>query len=342
MWRRAWSVVSGPRAVLAGAVFAVPAAAWGDGAPRLSLPLECEPGRTCFVQSYVDVKPGPDVRDFACGSATYDGHSGVDFRILSAAAAKEGVPVLAAADGTIKGVRDGVPDIFLRDAGPNHAKGRECGNGVVVDHGDGWETQYCHLRSGSIRVKDGDLVGRGDRLGDVGYSGYTDFAHVQLIVRHNGSVVDPFAMDRPPERCGVTELAGPRTLWDAVAEQAFPYRAGEIIQSGFAAHIPDWTELERDHEIGDTPTSMSRRLVFFARILNVRAGDEVRISIRGPDGLVLHQTSAPLARNRAIYVARGARRLQGERWPTGRYDGEAHLLRDGKVIGEIRSSFELN
>ena len=38
---------------------AVPIAAAQDpGAPKLSLPIACELGKTCFVQSYVDIDPG--------------------------------------------------------------------------------------------------------------------------------------------------------------------------------------------------------------------------------------------------------------------------------------------
>lgn len=342
MWRRGWVGGYPRRAALAVAALGFATAGARAGEPSLSLPIQCEPGRTCFVQSYVDIKPGPQVEDFACGIASYDGHSGVDFRILSAAASKAGVPVLAAADGIVTGIRDGQPDAFMRDVGSARSKGRECGNGVVVDHGDGWETQYCHLRSGSIRVREGDHAGRGDSLGDVGYSGHTDHAHLQLIVRHNGKVIDPYAMDRPRDRCGADELAGPRTLWDAVAARAFPYRGGEIIQSGFAAEIPEWTELEHDHQSTHNPTSMSRRIVFFARVLNVRIGDRIQITVRGPPGIVIRQSGNPLAKNHAIYVAYGARRLRGERWPTGQYEGNAKLLRAGEVISESHASFELN
>ncbi len=129
---------------------------------ELSLPLACEPHKTCFIQTYVDIDPGPGIKDYACGGATYEQHSGVDFRVLSAAVTKSPVPVLAAADGTVKGFRDGVADIFFKKAKPDDVAGRECGNGVILDHGDGWETQYCHLRQGSLRVAKGQSVKRGE------------------------------------------------------------------------------------------------------------------------------------------------------------------------------------
>ena len=41
--------------------------------------------------------------------------------------------------------------------GPTATAGRNCGNGVTLDHGDGWQTQYCHMRRGSVAVKVADL-----------------------------------------------------------------------------------------------------------------------------------------------------------------------------------------
>ena len=49
----------------------------------LSLPVDCEIGKTCFVQNYVDHDPGPGKQDFQCRAMTYDGHEGTDFRVLS-------------------------------------------------------------------------------------------------------------------------------------------------------------------------------------------------------------------------------------------------------------------
>ena len=94
-------------------VAAVSMVAWGTAVAaqekfELSLPLACEPHKTCFIQSYVDLDPGPGARDYACGGATYEKHNGIDFRLLSADAAKKGFAVLASADGKVKATRDGV------------------------------------------------------------------------------------------------------------------------------------------------------------------------------------------------------------------------------------------
>lgn len=64
-------------------------------------------------------------------------------------AMEEGAVVVAAAPGRVRGVRDGVSDASVRDTGTEAVKDRECGNGVLIEHGDGWETQYCHLQRAS-------------------------------------------------------------------------------------------------------------------------------------------------------------------------------------------------
>lgn len=62
----------------------------------------------CFVENYVDHDPSDGWRDFRCGSRTYNGHRGTDFRIPSLVSQREGVELLAAAPGRIQRMRDGI------------------------------------------------------------------------------------------------------------------------------------------------------------------------------------------------------------------------------------------
>ena len=160
--------------------FALPAlpVAAEDLSHRLSLglPLLCKIGATCWVANYVDVDTSPNVRDFRCRLRSYDGHDGVDFALRDLAVMGQGVTVIASAAGRVKSIRDGMADIAVIDsASLARIKGRECGNGVVIDHSDGWQTQYCHLRRNSIRVKPGEQVAAGAPIGLVGLSGQPEF-----------------------------------------------------------------------------------------------------------------------------------------------------------------------
>jgi hypothetical protein len=300
------------------------------GRPLLSLPLACEPHRTCFIQSYVDLDAGNGVRDYSCGGATYDAHSGVDFRLLSAEATKAGVAVLASADGVVKGVRDGVTDIFASLGKPDDVKGRECGNGVVIDHGDGWETQYCHMKQGSISVSQNQIVKRGERLGDVGFSGLADFAHVHLSVRQNGKVVDPFLPDAIDGACeGDAKGTG---MWEPAAARAFPYRNGEIIAAGFAGEPVDKAALDADHARVTPLTTNSAALLFYGHFINLRAGDRVRIVVTGPGGSLVEQLSAPLDRDKARWLSFAGKKRKDTPWPLGRYEGRVEIVRDSAVV----------
>jgi Peptidase family M23 len=310
-----------------------------DDRPQLSLPLACQPHKTCFIQTYVDVDPGKGIKDYMCGSATYDQHSGVDFRLLSAAAViKTPVPVLAAADGTVKAVRDGVADVFFKKAKPQDIAGRECGNGVIIDHGNGWETQYCHLHQNSVHVAKGQAVKRGDQLGDAGYSGMADFAQVFLSVRHDGKVVDPFLPDADG-KCD-PNARGPG-LWEPMAAAAFPYNSGEMIGADFAGAPPDVSALEvNDRDVVPlTPTSPT--LVLYGRFINLKKGDRVHFVATGPRGAIFDEFAQPLGKNKATFVAFTGKRLGNDPWPTGHYDGRVALVRDGGVIATNLVTFEM-
>ena len=150
--------------ILAAVVGGMTSAARASGI-ELSLPIACTPGDDCWIAYHVDVAAGPDIRDFACGARTYDDHKGVDFAIRDYAAMRRGIAVLAAAPGVVAAVRDGMQDISLRAIDPKSIAKRECGNGVLLDHGDGWTTQYCHLRRGSVAVKRGQRVTAGSNVG---------------------------------------------------------------------------------------------------------------------------------------------------------------------------------
>jgi hypothetical protein len=88
--------------------------------------------------------------------------------------------VHAPADGIVVRARDDVPDDmvprdYLKLIDPLYAIG---GNGVVIDHGTGEYSMLFHLRHGSVCVKAGDHVARGDALGAVGCSGTPGYYHL--------------------------------------------------------------------------------------------------------------------------------------------------------------------
>ena len=311
---------------------------------ELQLPIACTPGKDCFVQNFPDADAAPaSAHDFACSAATYDGHDGTDIRVLSIDAAK-GVRVLAAAAGTVRGARDGVPDHFMRTAADKAAlKGRECGNGVAIVHAGGWETQYCHMRQGSLRVRQGQAVQAGDPLGDVGLSGETQFAHVHLTVRHDGKPIDPFTGKRLGEGTAnaTCPAAGGGLLWAPAVAVALGAPQTVVLETAFSDHTPAADALEQGHADIAPPTAASDTLELFGRIMHLRAGDLVHIRIAFPEGPPLDQTSEPTARDGAIRILAGARKRSGPHWPTGRYMGVVEVLRAGAPAAKGEAFLEI-
>ncbi|HEU5491402.1 MAG TPA: hypothetical protein VFU84_11465, partial [Gaiellaceae bacterium] len=75
--------------------------------------------RDLYPHNFVDLDPGPGVRDYACGTQTYDGHTGTDSDVRSFREMDIGVPVFAALDGRVISVQDGE---FDRNHGPTTAR----------------------------------------------------------------------------------------------------------------------------------------------------------------------------------------------------------------------------
>lgn len=95
-----------------------------------------------------------------------------------------GAEIHSSTDGVVSSIKDGIPQntpgensravpITLETIGGNH---------VIVDIGNGLYAFYAHLQLGSLRVKVGDKVRRGDILGLVGNSGNSSEPHLHFQI----------------------------------------------------------------------------------------------------------------------------------------------------------------
>jgi hypothetical protein len=291
----------------------------------LALPIACELGVTCFVQNYVDHDSSPMARDYACGGRTYDGHDGTDIRIPNLEIQKKGVEVVAAASGRVARVRDGVDDISVRTIGKAAIIGKECGNGAVIEHENGWQTQYCHLAKGSLRVMAGDRVAEGLPIGLVGLSGDTEFPHLHFTVRHRGEVIDPFAYGALPSSCG-----GGRSIWATSIHEQTKYRAGEILNYGFVDLPPTMELIESGQAEKPSIDSESKAIVAYARAIGLQVGDEQILTVQAPDGAVISEYRPPALDHDKAQSFISAGKNRGEAiWPAGTYTASYRVIRDG-------------
>ena len=293
--------------------------------PRLVLPIACRIGETCAVQSYMTHGGDAAPKDYQCGWRTYPKHDGTDFRIQSLTMMRDGVPVLASAPGRVLRVRDGVPDMSVRERGAAAVADAECGNGLVIAHANGWETQYCHLRRGSLRVKPGARVRAGAMLGLVGLSGDTEFPHVHLAVRQDGQAVDPFAYGAAPGSCG-----GGRMLW----RQRLAYQAGQPFVTGFATRVVAMDEAQATGaDQSPRPTRTGPALVAFVQAIGLKQGDVQKLAILGPDAhAIVSEAAAPLDHDKAQTILSVGKRTPAGGWAAGVYQANYAVRRDGVDI----------
>lgn len=309
-------------------------------APVFEVPIDCILGKNCFIQQYMDHDSGPGSIDYMCGARSYDGHTGVDIRIPTLAEQRRGVKILAAADGTILSMRNTMPDIAVTPENRLKIELRECGNGVRIDHGGGWESQYCHMARDSVSVEIGQKVTATTPIGKVGLSGDTQFPHLHFSVLHKGKRIDPFSPKAAPndgkKNCKV--LA--KSLWSSGAASQLRYHETEYINAGFNDRGLSMEDVE---EGKIHPPTTNTPLVFFARAIGLQKGDEMKVTIIRPDGREFSDHSAVMDHNKAQYFAfTGKTRPTEGYWPPGKYTGISEIIRNGKSHLKTRRTTMLN
>ena len=125
-----------------------------------------------------------------------------------------GSDALAVADGVVTEVKDGIPEnipgrdsravpITLETVGGNH---------VILDIGGGHFAFYAHLQPGSLRVKLGDKVRRGQVVGLVGNSGNSTEPHLHFHIENGSS---PLGAEGLPYSLASFEVVGHGWGWKA-------------------------------------------------------------------------------------------------------------------------------
>jgi len=159
-------------------------------------PLAANCDRETIHGNYVDLDPTAGFSNYACLPFTYNGHAGIDTGLRSFTEQSIGVPVFAAADGTVVFAQDGWPDMNIN--------GGIQGNIIAIDHGSNVTTEYYHLKNGSVAVTVGQVVKAGKQIGMAASSGNSFGPHLHFGVVHNGQVFETFAGPCRPGPSGWT------------------------------------------------------------------------------------------------------------------------------------------
>jgi len=266
-----------------------------------------------------------------CGSRTYDGHEGTDFRLLSKSHMHAGIPILAAADGVVLRIRDGINDTSL-PLDKSTVVGKECGNGLLINHTDGWQTQYCHLRKNSINVKVGETVKAGQSIALLGMSGLTEFPHLHLTLRHNGKVVDPFDPDHDSQ-AGTCKSG--RSLWDNSVSYPNDYQERIFLGFQISDHALSAQDIDKGIQSEFVFDEKKEALVVHFRMIGLLKGDQPQLILLDPKGSVITQhRQQKLANSQAqTLIYSGFKRPQGG-WINGNYTIKLFIMKNDKLVVE--------
>lgn len=116
----------------------------------------------------------------------------------------DGLPVLASAAGTVSAT--------YRDTGS--------GNTVQISHGNGWFTAYYHLKDDpAAYVKKGDAVQPSTRIGRIGTSGASGWAHLHYEQRYLASGDFTDERHRVPVHFDGVAYTGAGNAWPGVTSR---------------------------------------------------------------------------------------------------------------------------
>jgi peptidase M23-like protein/type IX secretion system substrate protein len=226
-----------------------------------------------FIANYVDQDPTSGIKDYNCGTVTYDGHRGTDIATAPYPFYKmdnNQVDVIAAAPGTIIDKSDGYFD-------RNCAMSTDTANYIIIQHADGSCALYWHMKKFSLTSKIvGNTVTTGEFLGVVGSSGDATGPHLHFEVWANGSsssLNDPYT--------GTCNLLNPATWW--VTQK--PYTEPAILKAQvnmLPVILPGCDTTETPNEDTCIAPGATAKLYIFIR--NETPGMTANLSILNPDG----------------------------------------------------------
>ena len=167
-----------------------------------------------------------------------DGKTFTGDRLKNESFHAEGQDALAVADGIVVALKDGIPEnvpgitsravpITLETVGGNH---------VILDIGDGRYAFYAHIKPGTLRVRQGERVRRGQVVGLVGNSGNSTEPHLHF---HISDANSPLGSEGIPYTHDAVELVGRCRVIGAACERTTPaVRRGEMPMQNALVRFP--------------------------------------------------------------------------------------------------------
>ena len=304
--------------------------------PQLGFPVDCQLNGNCWIANYVDVDPAENsIKDFTCNAKTYDGHKGTDFALASRDAMMDGVNVLATLDGKVLRLRDGESDHVKtsEEFETLSEANKDCGNGVIIDHSDDLVTFYCHLKNGSITVKPGDEVKKGDIIAQIGQSGVAEFPHLHLALIHNDKYIDPFTGHSKEDGCG--------KFTDNLWEDDLKYAPYALYDSGFANVVPDFKAIDAGTRPNENITKDSAAFIYWISFYQIEKGDKISMAVRDPNGNIFVERQIIAEKNRARQHYYTGRKLANIELKPGTYTATTTIKKKGHEPISVETTIEI-
>lgn len=174
--------------------------------------------------------------------------------------------IVAFADGTVKSVVNNVTWSYSKTKSLSGiSSSLYSGNYIIIDHGNNYHTFYCHLKHGSLKVKVGDKVKKGQIIAYMGTTGYSTGNHLHFEVRKNGSKVDPkpyllgekqIATTVAPVTPTPTPTTPPKDTTSSTFKVGDRVKiVGDYYNPTVKTKIPDWVKNDHDHIVTQTTLS---------------------------------------------------------------------------------------
>jgi murein DD-endopeptidase MepM/ murein hydrolase activator NlpD len=249
---------------------------------QLNWPLAQAPGfndPSYYVTSnYVDHDTTSGVRDYNCGTRTYNGHRGTDIALWPFSWHQQitgQVDVVAAQSGIIINKFDGNFDQNCSCVSNNW-------NGIIIRHPDGSVAWYGHFKNGSITSKAiGQTVVQGEYLGKVGSSGCSTGPHLHFELYANSDqtiLVDPYA-----GTCN--SLNGNTSWWSNQKPYAEP-NLNKLMTHDCIPQQPGGCPANNDVMCAQNVFSFGDTIRVSASYRDAQAGDLTSFTIRRPNNTV--------------------------------------------------------
>lgn len=205
--------------------------------------------------------------------------------------------IVAHSSGEVVGVRNNYKT--------TDKSGNSYGNYVKIKHSNGYYTLYAHLKYGSVTVKTGDKVTKGQVIGYMGATGHATGAHLHFEVRNTSDTrINPTAYinaDLPTANTATSDIVYTVVKGDTLSGIANKYGTTyqklaeynnisnpNLISVGQKIKIPNTTSITYTVVKGDTLSSIAKKynttvakLVELNKISNpnlIYVGQKIKIS----------------------------------------------------------------